>query len=125
MIFKLTNNDLYNETKLFIKYFIYEKIAGYDEIINTKNFNSRVAVLGDKECLLCIIRIINVNVDIHIEIFNKNEIKIQFQSNKKRCNIQDNNNLITNNIIKKIYSYIEEANEQNPIKRKILNIKNF
>tara|TARA_Y100001956_G_C4097514_1_gene175985 strand:- start:27 stop:395 length:369 start_codon:yes stop_codon:yes gene_type:complete len=120
----ITNNDLYNETKLFIKHFVFNENINYNENITTQNFNSRVAVLVDIESLCCIMRINNINVDFHIQIFN-NEIGLKYRFKKEVSEIINNKDLITSNVIKSIYSCIEEINENNPIKRKILNVKNF
>ena len=49
----------------------------------------------------------------------------KYRFEKENSDINNNNDLITNDSIKNIYSCIEEINEKNPIKRKLLNLKNF
>lgn len=121
----ITNQDLHNETILFIKYFIYEKNKIiHNTTIQSPSFNSRLATFINLDSLDCVIRIIKV-ADIHIEIFNKHKIKLSVRINGKLYNIENNKNLVKNNIIKIIYSFLEEVNEKNPIKTKLLNIKNF
>ncbi len=120
-----TNNDLYNETKLFVKHFVLGNDIGHNEIIITDNFNTRIAILFDIEDLFCLIRIVNINVDFYIKIFENNEIELKYRFEKENSDINNNNDLITNDSIKNIYSCIEEINEKNPIKRKLLNLKNF
>lgn len=121
----ITNNDLYNETKLFVKHFVLGNDIGHSEIIITDNFNARIAILFDIEDLFCLIRIVNINVDFYIKIFENNEIELKYRFAKENSDINNNNDLITNNSIKNIYSCIEEINKKNPIKRKLLNLKNF
>lgn len=122
---ELTNNDLYNETILFVKYYIYEETKNiHNEIIQTSSFNSRIVLIPTFDLLDCTIRIIEV-ADIYIKIFNKHKIKLSVKINGKLYNIENNKNLVKNNIIKIIYSFLEEVNEKNPIKTKLLNIKNF
>lgn len=124
----ITNNDLYNEIKLFIKYFIYEaekkdKIKHNDNI-ETLNFQSKIILRPNISFLNCTIQI-NYIADIYIKVFNKNSISILAKFNENFNTLEDDANLITNDFIKKIYFYFEEVNQNNPIKRKILNIKNF
>lgn len=121
----ITNNHLYNETKLFVKHFVFGNEIVYNEIIITDNFKSRIAILLDIENLFCLIRIVNINVEVYINIFQNNEIELKYRFEKENFDINNNDDLITNDIIKKIYSCIEEINEKNPIKRKLLNLKNF
>lgn len=120
-----TNNDLYNETKLFVKHFVLGNEIVHNEIIITDNFNTRIAILFDIEDLFCLIRIVNINVDFYIKIFENNEIELKYRFEKENSDINNNNDLITNDSIKNIYFCIEEINKRNPIKRKILNIEKF
>lgn len=121
----ITNNYLYNETKLFVKHFVLGNEIVHNEIIITDNFKSRIAILLDIENLFCLIRIVNINVEVYINIFQNNEIELKYRFEKENFDINNNDDLITNDLIKKIHSCIEEINEKNPIKRKLLNLKNF
>lgn len=121
----MTNNDLYKETKILASYLKEKKEHLYTEIIRTENFYSKYFIIEKKESLNIVIRIYNIRVDFYIEIYD-NCIKLKYKNNNDLNNIENNNNLITyNSIVNKIYSYVEEANKNNPIKIKYLNIKDF
>lgn len=125
----MTNNDLYKETKILASYLKEKKEHLYTEIIRTENFYSKYFIIEKKESLNIVIRIYNIRVDFYIEIYD-NCIKLKYKNNNDlnniENNIENNNNLITyNSIVNKIYSYVEEANKNNPIKIKYLNIKDF
>ena len=60
-----------------------------------------------------------------VKIFNKNRISVLLKYNNKFSNLEEDNNSINDDFIKKIYFYFEEVNQNNPIKIKTLNIKNF
>tara|TARA_Y100001956_G_C4097514_1_gene175986 strand:- start:411 stop:797 length:387 start_codon:yes stop_codon:yes gene_type:complete len=124
----ITNNDLYNEIKLFIKYFIYEaekkdKIKHNDNI-ETLNFQSKIILRPNISFLNCTVQITDI-ADLYIKIFNKNRISVLLKYNNKFSNLEEDNNSINDDFIKKIYFYFEEVNQNNPIKIKTLNIKNF
>ena len=68
----ITNNDLYNEIKLFIKYFIYEaekkdKIKHNDNI-ETLNFQSKIILRPNISFLNCTVQITDI-ADLYIKIF--------------------------------------------------------